>query len=149
MDALISIKPKYTDKIISGEKTIEIRRRSVNLCAGTRLWIYSTLPVGAIAAFATIEDVFCSTPNAIWDKYHSVTALSSAEYRDYTSGCKIVSAIKLTEVFQIKPISLFQLRISNPMFFPPQFYLKIMPGTPNGRILDTLLPMVSYEQKVA
>ena len=65
-DAIISIKPRHVDNILSGNKTVELRTRSINLPSGSRLWVYTTLPVGkvemskfekAVAAIGHVEHI--------------------------------------------------------------------------------------------
>jgi predicted transcriptional regulator len=48
-DILISIQPEYAEQIMGGCKTVELRRRFVEAVdQDTRLFIYSSNPVGAI-----------------------------------------------------------------------------------------------------
>ena len=38
------LKPEHVENIVKGFKTVELRTRQINLPAGTKIWIYSTLP---------------------------------------------------------------------------------------------------------
>jgi predicted transcriptional regulator len=44
-DYLISLQPHHTDRIRAGEKTVEFRRRTPPIPIGSRLWVYSKLPI--------------------------------------------------------------------------------------------------------
>ena len=135
-NALISLKPKYVQKILSGEKRIEIRRRPVSLAPDTRLWIYSTLPSGSIEAVAEIESVCLSAPCAIWDQFSSEIGISKQEFYSYVSGRKKISAIFLKKIRKIEPApTLNCLKSKIGEFHPPQFFKHLSSGSP---ILDLL-----------
>lgn len=121
-EALISIKPTYVSKLISGEKSVEIRNRAVNLSSGSRLWIYSTLPKGSIEAVAEIHRVVAGHPSDIWHRYSSMLAVSEGEFGQYVNGSNSVSAIIMKHVWRLPievPLSLLRLHV--PGFQPPQF----------------------------
>ncbi len=61
-DILMSIKPPYVDMLISGCKTIEIRKRAVRAPAGARIWIYATSPRRQVVASARLEAVAVEAP---------------------------------------------------------------------------------------
>lgn len=125
-EALISIKPKYVSRILAGEKTVEVRRRKVNLDAGTRLWIYSTMPEGSISAVSVVKSVEVSCSKDIWEKYSAQTGITYEEFCDYVGDAKEVSAICLEGVEKISPApTLDSLREKMGKFNPPQFFLRI------------------------
>lgn len=125
-EALISIKPKYVRRMLDGEKSVEIRNRTVNLTPESRLWIYSTLPKGCIEAVAEVGSVEIGTPPAIWHKYGDSLGISETKYRLYVNGASSVSAIRIRRVSQLpSALSLSMLRMRVPGFHPPQF-LKYM-----------------------
>ena len=121
-DALISLKPRHMANFLEGKKTVELRSRTVNLGAGARLWIYSTLPDGYIGAYAIVEGVEIDKPSKIWKKYGKEIAISKYEFDEYTLGKNLVSAIKVQSVYSIEPcIKLTELRKKSLGFQPPQF----------------------------
>jgi len=125
-DVLISIKPKYVNMILSGDKTVEIRNRPVKLQSGTRLWIYSTLPKGRLEALAVIDSVQFDTPSLIWKQYSDRIGLSWSTFRTYVNGSKQVSAILLKEVSGLVPsLTLGDLRSEIEGFNPPQFLRRL------------------------
>ena len=125
-EALISIKPRYVRRMLDGEKSVEIRNRTVNLRQESRLWIYSTLPKGCIEAVAEVGRVEVGTPPAIWHKYGDSLGISETAYRQYVNGASSVSAISIRRVSQLpSALSLSMLRMRVPGFHPPQF-LKYM-----------------------
>jgi predicted transcriptional regulator len=61
---LISIKPKFVEKILSGDKKYEYRTKRPKTNINTML-IYCTSPTMKIVAEASIEHIICGTPNKI------------------------------------------------------------------------------------
>lgn len=125
-NALISIKPCYVEKLISGRKTVEIRSRQVNLPPNSRLWIYSTLPKACVQAIVQVDYVDVGVPTSIWWKYNGSLGVSKDRFYDYVNGSKLVSAIIVDQVWGLPvDITLKHLKEKVPGFHPPQF-LKYM-----------------------
>jgi predicted transcriptional regulator len=121
-DALISIKPKYVDKILNGQKAVEIRTRKVNLQNDARLWIYSTLPMGSIQAMAYVQQVDIDSPKTIWGKYSKSIGITKNNFDCYVNGSNKISAIVTKKIFRLpSEISLETMRSIVPGFHPPQF----------------------------
>lgn len=90
IDAIISIKPRHVENILSGDKTVELRTRSINLPVGSRLWIYTTLPVGKVKLSAEIDFIELLSPKKMWKKHGEsicITKQEFDEYRTCTFGC--------------------------------------------------------------
>lgn len=122
MHSIISIHPKHAHEIASGSKTIEVRSRTVNLATGSYLWIYSTLPVGAIRVVATVSKTYRLPPSTAWNKYEHRMQLTKSEYRSYVNGSRLVSLIRFGEVIELaEPVSLASIRRVHRKFQPPQF----------------------------
>ena len=121
-EVIISIKPSYVVNFLSGEKSVEIRNRSVRLTSGSRLWIYSTLPKGCIEAVAQVRKVEVGSPSIIWERYNESLALSRSTYTRYVNGSSKVSAILVGRIWKLPvDLSLSMLRSHIPDFHPPQF----------------------------
>jgi predicted transcriptional regulator len=139
-NAIISLKPRYVQSILSGKKTIELRKRTINLLPGTYLWIYATLPLGSIRAVAKIESIHTATPQSIWKKYSSYIGLSKKEFNTYVNGSSKISAIALTSIKEINPpLALSNLRAKVENFHPPQFFTRITADHPVFNILHSLI----------
>lgn len=125
-EALISIKPKYVHRFLTGEKTVEIRRRRVNLATGTRLWIYSTKPEASISSVGMVKSVDVSTRDDIWNKYSSHMGITYEEFCAYVSGADEISAISIENLKRVFPApTLDGLRKKMGKFYPPQFFVRI------------------------
>ena len=125
-DALISIKPFYVEKIINGNKVVEIRNRKVQILSGSRLWIYSTLPKASIQIFAYVQKVDIESPSLIWRKYKKFIGISKDIFDTYVNGSEFISAIVVENIIKLPiEITLNKIRKEVPGFQPPQF-LKYM-----------------------
>jgi predicted transcriptional regulator len=127
-DAIISINPRHAEKILTQKKTVELRTKGINLPIGSRLWIYTTLPIGRIKSYAEIDFIEHGTPTEIWRKHGRKICISKREFDDYTSTRNLVTAIGLKNISPLKnEICLGELREFESNFHPPQFYSKLHP----------------------
>jgi len=127
-DAIISIKPQHVENILSGEKTVELRTRSVNLPSGSRLWVYTTLPVGKVKLSTEIDFVELLPPKAMWRKYGHRICITKKDFDAYTKGRDLVSAIGLKNVKPLdNDICLKTMRSYEKNFQPPQFFSRLNP----------------------
>lgn len=130
-DAIISIKPKHVENILTGLKTVELRTRAFNLPEGSKLWIYTTLPVGKVKLTTEIDFVDTDTPEVIWKKYYKQICISKDDFDAYTADRRVVSAIGLKSVTPLdKAICLDTLRQYESGFQPPQFFARVHPNRP-------------------
>ena len=124
-DALISIKPGYAQAILEGTKTVELRRRIPRTEQGTRLWIYATLPLGAIVGSAIVDDIIEETPAKIWNVYMDKTAVSRREFNKYFNGTNRALALVLSDVVKRRRIGIEKLRELPEGFHPPQVLMRL------------------------
>ena len=98
-DFLVSIRPQYVDKILAGEKTVELRRRfPESVSVGAVAYIYSTSPVQAVVGCAKIREVQRLTVAEIWKEHGDAACISRRDFYDYFSGTKFGFAIILGAV---------------------------------------------------
>jgi predicted transcriptional regulator len=127
-DAIISIKPRHVENILSGDKTVELRTRSINLPAGSRLWVYTTLPVGKVKFSTEIDFIEMLPPKKMWKKFGKSICISKKEFDEYTGGRDFVSAIGLCNVKPLdRDICLETMRSYEENFQPPQFFSRLYP----------------------
>jgi predicted transcriptional regulator len=98
----LSVKPKYADLIVSGEKRVEFRRvwaaEEVGLIA-----IYTSSPVQRIVALVDVEDVVRASPQRLWRHCTSLGGgLTAHELADYFDGKAHGYAVLLGEVRKFK-----------------------------------------------
>ena len=119
-DILMSIKPTYVDMLVSGCKTVEIRKRAVRAPAGARIWIYATSPRQQVVAFARLEAVAMEAPDQIWHAFGDRAGIDRGEFDAYVGEAEVVAALTLTEITELDaPLC---PRGEAPAFRPPQSY---------------------------
>ncbi|MBB3441847.1 hypothetical protein [Rhizobium sp. BK379] len=124
-NAIISIRPLFVDAILSGAKTVELRRRIPSIDIGTKLWIYATLPVGAVVGAAIAQDFHYASPAELWVRYARHAAIPRDDFDAYFLGTDRGVGIELSSVQKIEPISIEYLRVMRDGFHPPQVLTKI------------------------
>ncbi|MCB9672831.1 MAG: hypothetical protein H6734_25390 [Alphaproteobacteria bacterium] len=119
---LMSIKPTYSERILSREKSFELRRTAVKLEAGDRVVVYASSPVKAVVGVFMVAGVERGSPSHLWDEFAAEFGIEEADYLDYFDGSDTVHAIRVGAVVQVKPVSLAKLRERITGFRPPQSY---------------------------
>lgn len=120
---VLSIKPTYVDRILAGEKTVELRRRFPELSrTGRGALIYSTSPVQTIVAAVRVATVFRLSLPRLWRLHGREAAVSRAEFDRYFAGLDSGSALLLRDVRLLQnPLHLTELAAEFE-FSPPQSY---------------------------
>ena len=96
---LLSIKPRFADAIMAGEKHVEFRR--VRCRADVRIvLVYATSPIQRLLGYFEVAFIEESSPEALWRKYGRVGGIPLEEYRDYYAGARSAIAIGVGRVHQ-------------------------------------------------
>jgi len=124
---LMSIEPVFADRILRGEKKVEIRRRFSRKWIGRTVRLYSSAPMQSLVGDAKIGNVVSGTPEEIWNTYAPFIGCTKIEYDNYTTSLRQVYAILLSEVRPyIEAIPLSQLsHLIDADLVPPQSYCAI------------------------
>ncbi|WP_027553695.1 helix-turn-helix domain-containing protein [Bradyrhizobium sp. Cp5.3] len=127
-DVVLSVRPVYSQKIMAGEKTVELRRRfPISAPSGTVAYIYSTSPVRAMVGSAEIENVYKMPIADIWKKFGSKARITRDDFESYFSGLEAGFALKFKNARAFaRPIDLSELR-RRFRFEPPQSFLYASP----------------------
>lgn len=127
-DAIISIKPKHVENILAGNKTVELRTRNINLPTGSRLWVYTTLPVGKVKLSTEIDFIELLPPKEMWKKHGKSLCMAKKEFDEYTSDREFVVAIGLRNIIPLdRDVCLETMRKYEKNFQPPQFFSILYP----------------------
>ncbi|WP_281300517.1 MULTISPECIES: helix-turn-helix domain-containing protein [unclassified Iodidimonas] len=123
-DVVLSIKPVYSEKILTGEKTVELRRRfPVAAPHGALAYIYSSSPVKAMVGTASIRDVLKLPVEQIWNKFESKAFIERPLFDKYFEGLDYGYALVFDDVKSFtRPLPLHELR-EKFGFEPPQSFL--------------------------
>ncbi|OWY15566.1 hypothetical protein B6V72_03015 [Thioclava sp. F34-6] len=127
-DVVLSIKPRYSTRILDGTKTVELRRRfPVQVPKGTLVYIYSTSPIRALTGTARILGVEKIDLEEMWERFSPVACIDRGDFDSYFSGLEQGIAILLGNVRPLsRAIGLSELR-DRFEFAPPQSFIYANP----------------------
>lgn len=94
---IISIKPEYVEKIISGEKKYEYRTKAAKKDVD-KIIIYETTPVRKVVAEAEILDVLIMRPSELWELTKDHAGTTKSFFMSYFKGKEVAYAYKLGKV---------------------------------------------------
>jgi predicted transcriptional regulator len=145
---LLSVRPHFAEKIITGAKSAEIRRQRLGVQPGTPVVIYATLPTAALIGTAQIAAVSSGRPAELWAVHHDQVGLSREEYDSYLEGASVAYILTLTDARRLHaPLTLSHLRAAADFQPPRSFqYLtrdrlhELVDGHPGGGPLLDLIP---------
>lgn len=123
MNVLLSIKPKYADAILRGEKRYEFRKTLFKRTDIDRILIYSSSPVKKIVGSFEVGKIVEGKPTKLWDELSYEAGIDEAEFFEYYENKDKGFAIEITNLQQFdEPIDPKQL---NSKFVPPQSFCYI------------------------
>lgn len=110
-DLWLSVHPRWASAILSGSKTVELRRRAPTLGPDARVLVYATTPVKAVVGTSSIVDVVSLPLDELWLRYGARSAATREEFDLYFCGSSIGVAIVLGDATRLdREISLSELR---------------------------------------
>lgn len=120
---MISIHPKYAEKIFSGEKKVELRKIKPRVKKGDQILVYVSSPEKSLQGILRVDEVISNSPEELWKMVKDEAGISSSEFENYYTkkekGYGIYFAVE--EKFST-PISLEKLKKLFGKFHPPQSY---------------------------
>jgi len=120
MDVILSIKPKYVQSIIKGDKRYEFRKSIFKNRTIDRVFIYSSAPVKRIVALFEIGTILEDHPAVLWNTVREYAGIEAREFFSYFAGKSRGYAIGIKNVQEFDvPID---PRATIPGFVPPQSY---------------------------
>jgi predicted transcriptional regulator len=122
-DFVLSIRPEYATKIISGEKTVELRRKFPNgTVTGAIVYVYATVPIQAVIGWAKIADVKRLKVHDIWEQFKDVACIQENDFLEYFGDLKSGFVLMLEAPQPLSnPVALSELK-ARLNFVPPQSY---------------------------
>lgn len=119
LNVLISIKPKYVQQILSGNKKFEYRKRIFKKEID-KVYIYSTSPEQKIVGYFQYSGYLSESPEKVWDITNNYSGIGKKEYFEYFKKSSYAYAIKIEQIYEfenpINPKEKFE------KFIPPQSY---------------------------
>lgn len=107
MKVLLSIKPEFVEKILSGEKRFEFRKNIFKNRSVKTVVIFATRPIGKVVGEFDIDHVISDEPHLIWEKTKKYAGISKEFYDEYFEEKALAFAIAVGKVTQYEvPMSL-------------------------------------------
>lgn len=103
---LMSIKPKYTELILKGKKTVEVRRTHMKISSGDTVVMYATKPVGKVVGYFVVKDTVWKEKSELWHLIKKKSCLSNDEYSTYAINSEMMFAIAIDSVTPVDGLNL-------------------------------------------
>ena len=103
MNALLSIKPEFAEKILRHEKEYEFRKTSFSRPSEVnRVFLYASSPTQEIVGYFTIGDVEKECPEVLWRQYGSESGINEqSRFMNYFSGVDSGYAIEIQDTHRL------------------------------------------------
>ena len=98
MRVLLSIKPKYVDKILFGSKRYEFRKIIFRDEEVREMVIYSSSPMKKIVGTCAIRSVIEDRPLILWEMFKERSGLCEEEFFSYFRGKERGYAIEIEKI---------------------------------------------------
>ncbi len=121
---LLSVRPKYAEKIFKHTKTVELRRvRPKYLQKGDLVLVYVSSPIQALAGTVKVERVVEEPLKNLWQQVKKQAGVTRQEFNSYYKGVSTGVGIFFEEVQKFQePIKLQTIREHLLLFRPPQSF---------------------------
>mgnify|MGYP000574977599 CR=1 FL=1 len=98
MNVLLSIKPEFAEKILSGEKRYEFRKtRFRDPSSVGKIYLYSSSPIQRIVGQFTLGSIIEDKPEYLWEKHGTESGIASRErFMGYFEGRDVGYALEVT-----------------------------------------------------
>lgn len=117
---IMSVHPRHLHKIITGIKTVELRKTRPSVGGGQPVALYATSPTRAVLATCTISRVVAGAPHDLKNDLLGAAQVTSTEYDKYFAGADRAVGLYLQTVLMLpEPITLDHIRLTN-TWHPPQ-----------------------------
>jgi len=114
MKAILSIKPKYADKIISGEKKYELRKKPFKHPVDTIL-VYVTMPVKRVIFKFEVGQILYDTPCNLWKAVGTLCGIERDDFFNYFKNVNYGVAIEIKQV-EINVVQTSDIQIIRRLF---------------------------------
>jgi predicted transcriptional regulator len=134
---LISVKPRFADALLSGSKTVELRRVAPKSAApGDLVLLYASSPRRELVGQARVKTIVTASATQIWVDAGDRTGLTRDEFDAYFEDCTAAVAIHLEDVEELASArTLSDIRHLCAGVSPPQSFRYLSPTQ-----VDALVP---------
>ena len=96
---LMSIKPEFVEKIFSGKKKYEYRKRACKENVD-KVIVYASSPVKKVVGELIIKQVLCDKKDSIWNKTNNFGGINRDKYDEYFKNCDYAIAYEIDKVIK-------------------------------------------------
>lgn len=119
MEILLSLKPEYSDKIFSGEKKFEFRKRKPKHAFEVVL-VYESHPTKKIVGKFSVKKIISGSPRDVWKMCRKLGGIGKNDFFEYCGNEKTIYAFEIDKALRFdSPVDPSNL---NPKFNPPQSF---------------------------
>lgn len=109
---IISINPEYVDKIMTGEKKFEYRKRVAKKDIESII-VYCTSPKKMILAEVKIDGIISASPEELWEMTKEKSGVTKEFFFEYFKDKKTAYAYRLGEILSYrKPLTLSEVGLT-------------------------------------
>lgn len=116
----LSIKHIYAERIISGVKTIELRKRPIGMELGDLILLYETVPDSVIRGGFIADKTVSLMPSQMWKQNHRIMGVDKEFYDTYYQRSELAYGTLVYQSFSFPSLSLKELQELCPGFVAPQ-----------------------------
>lgn len=102
MKVILSIKPIYAEKILNGEKTIELRKSIFKKNNIKKVIIYASSPISKVIGEFEIESILHDEINELWKKTKKENGVDIEFFKQYFENKEKGYAIKIKNTKRYK-----------------------------------------------
>lgn len=102
MKILLSIKPKYVERILDGTKKFEYRKKIFKNKNVNTVVIYATKPIGKVVGEFYIRNIIEDDPRTIWNLTNKYSGISKNSFDKYFHNVQEGFAIEIDNFVKYK-----------------------------------------------
>lgn len=95
MKVILSIKPRFANKIFEGSKQFEFRRAIFKKFDIKKVIVYASSPVQKVIGEFEIDQIISNDPRTIWKQTKSQSGISEDYFFEYFHDREVAYAIKV------------------------------------------------------
>lgn len=120
---VLSLRPRFAEAILTGDKTVELRRTEPKIEVPTRALLYAASPVRSLIGTCIIASVWSANLGDIWRKHRQEVGLPYREFQQYFKGVDKGTALALIQPREFSRwVPLQDLQARREGFRPPQSF---------------------------